>query len=148
MVYCHHRPGALTACRERGDNAGGRRSGGKRGRAGERPGSAGRVFSGNAAIILLRPREGVLDYSIHIVYLSSPTEDRTMLTDYMVACPNPRCHWSGSLLPQQNRDAWRSALPATQVILFQCPKCRCEWRAHLIGDELVRHHEELVGAGG
>ena len=45
-----------------------------------------------------------------------------MLTDYMVTCPNPRCHWSGSLLPQQNRDAWRSALPATEVILFQLPQ--------------------------
>jgi len=69
-----------------------------------------------------------------------------MLTDYMVTCPNPRCHWSGSLLPCQNRDAWKSALPATEVILFRCPKCRCEWRAHLIGDELERHHEELAGS--
>ena len=49
-----------------------------------------------------------------------------MLTDYMVTCPNPRCHWSGSLLPCQNRDAWKSALPATEVILFRCPQCRCE----------------------
>jgi hypothetical protein len=69
-----------------------------------------------------------------------------MLTDYMVTCPSPRCHWSGSLLPEKNRDAWRSALPATQIVLFRCPKCACEWRAHLIGDELVRHHEELAGA--
>jgi len=68
-----------------------------------------------------------------------------MLTDYMVTCPNPRCRWSGSLLPSQDRDAWRSALPATATVRFCCPKCRCEWRAHLIGDELVRHHEELVG---
>src|SRR5665213_791026 len=50
-------------------------------------------------------------------------EARTMLTDYMVTCPNPRCHWSGSLLPYQNRDAWKSALPATEVISFRCPKC-------------------------
>ena len=68
-----------------------------------------------------------------------------MLTDYMVTCPNPRCQWRGSLLPQQNRDAWRSALPATQIIFFRCPKCSCEWRARLVGDELVRHHEELAG---
>jgi hypothetical protein len=69
-----------------------------------------------------------------------------MLTDYMVTCPNPRCHWSGSLLPHQNRDAWKSALPATEVIQFRCPQCRCEWRAHLVGDELERHHEELAGS--
>ena len=69
-----------------------------------------------------------------------------MLTDYMVTCPNVACNWSGSLLPQQNRDAWRSALPATTVILFRCPKCHSQWRAHLIGDELVRHQEELIGS--
>jgi len=48
-----------------------------------------------------------------------------MLTDYMVTCPNPRCHWSGSLLPYQNRDAWKSGpardggdfLPLPQVPL-------------------------------
>lgn len=68
-----------------------------------------------------------------------------MLTDYMVTCPNAACGWSGSLLPQQNRDAWRSALPATEIIQFRCPKCRTRWLAHLIGDELVRHHEELLG---
>jgi hypothetical protein len=70
-----------------------------------------------------------------------------MLTDYMVSCPHEGCRWSGSLLPSQNRDAWQSALPATRTIVFQCPRCRREWKAQLIGDELVKeHHEEMAGA--
>jgi hypothetical protein len=69
-----------------------------------------------------------------------------MLTDYMVTCPQAGCRWSGSLLPSRNRDAWLSALPATTMVVFQCPRCRREWTAHLIGDELVKEHEELVGA--
>ena len=69
-----------------------------------------------------------------------------MLTDYMVTCPNAACGWSGSLLPQQNRDAWRCALPATEVIVFRCPKCHSRWRAYLHGDDLVRHQEEWIGS--
>ena len=60
-----------------------------------------------------------------------------MLTDYVVTCPHPGCHWSGSLLPHQNLDAWRGATPATGAIVFLCPRCRREWHARLVGDDPV-----------
>ncbi len=58
-----------------------------------------------------------------------------MLTDYMVTCPHPGCHWSGSLLPSRNREAWRAATPTTHDIVFECPRCRREWHAELVGDD-------------
>ncbi len=58
-----------------------------------------------------------------------------MLTDYMVTCPYPGCHWSGSLLPSRNREAWRAATPTTHDIVFECPRCHREWHAELVGDD-------------
>jgi primosomal protein N' len=58
-----------------------------------------------------------------------------MLTDYMVNCPH--CHWAGSLLPQGNRDAWKSASCSAHVITFHCPKCQGEWHARIVGDDAV-----------
>jgi hypothetical protein len=60
-----------------------------------------------------------------------------MLTDYMVTCPHAGCHWSGSLLPSRNRDAWRTALPTTNHIVFRCPRCGGEWQARVVGDDAV-----------
>ena len=59
-----------------------------------------------------------------------------MLTDYMVKCPHPGCNWSGSLLPKGNRDAWRSAIPTVHDVLFECPRCHCEWHAEIVGDDV------------
>jgi hypothetical protein len=59
-----------------------------------------------------------------------------MLTDYMVTCPYSGCHWSGSLLPSRNRDAWKAAAPTTHDVLFQCPRCGGQWHAVLIGDDV------------
>jgi hypothetical protein len=59
-----------------------------------------------------------------------------MLTDYMVTCPHPGCHWSGSLLPSRNREAWRAAAPTTHHIVFECPRCHGEWHAELVGDDV------------
>jgi hypothetical protein len=60
-----------------------------------------------------------------------------MLTDYMVTCPHSGCHWSGSLLPKSNRDAWKTALPTTHSIVFQCPRCHGEWHARVVGEDAV-----------
>ncbi len=60
-----------------------------------------------------------------------------MLTDYMVTCPHTGCHWTGSLLPKANRDAWKTALPTTHDILFECPRCNGDWHARVIGDDAV-----------
>ncbi len=60
-----------------------------------------------------------------------------MVTDYMVTCPHPGCHWSGSLLPHQNLDAWRAATPTTHTVVFECPRCGRAWQARLVGDDVV-----------
>ena len=60
-----------------------------------------------------------------------------MLTDYMVTCPHDGCHWTGSLLPQANRDAWLPALPTTRSVAFQCPRCHGQWHARVVGDDAV-----------
>jgi hypothetical protein len=68
-----------------------------------------------------------------------------MLTDYMVTCPHTGCHWSGSLLPSQNREAFRAAIPTTRVIVFECPRCHGEWYARIKGDDAIPlSHEELA----
>jgi hypothetical protein len=60
-----------------------------------------------------------------------------MLTDYMVTCPHVGCHWTGSLLPKTNRDAWRNALPTILLTSFECPRCHGEWQARIVGDDAV-----------
>lgn len=59
-----------------------------------------------------------------------------MLTDYMVTCPHAGCHWSGSLLPYRNREAWLCAAPATHDVSFRCPRCGGEWHGRLVGDDV------------
>ncbi len=59
-----------------------------------------------------------------------------MLTDYMVTCPQAGCHWSGSLLPTGDRDAYRCAVPSIHTVMFRCPRCHAEWRARLVGDDV------------
>ena len=68
-----------------------------------------------------------------------------MLTDYVVSCPN--CRWSGCLLPSTNRQPRQGALPAVKIVCFACPRCREEWHAQVIGDDvkpLPREEEDLV----
>jgi hypothetical protein len=40
------------------------------------------------------------------------------------------------LLPSRNRDAWLTAIPRTNEIVFECPRCHREWRAKLVGDDV------------
>jgi hypothetical protein len=60
-----------------------------------------------------------------------------MLTSYWVACPHADCHWSGSLLPLSDVDAWHDVAPVRGVVVFQCPNCQGEWRGKIIGDDVV-----------
>jgi hypothetical protein len=60
-----------------------------------------------------------------------------MITSYLVACPYPDCDWRGSLLPHDHLEAWRSAIPTTRVVAFQCPRCEREWQARVVGDDVV-----------
>ncbi len=60
-----------------------------------------------------------------------------MLTDYMVTCPHTGCHWTGILLPKDNRDACNFVRPTTNEIVFECPRCRAEWRARVVGNDAV-----------
>jgi hypothetical protein len=60
-----------------------------------------------------------------------------MLTSYRVSCPHKGCDWSGSLLPQTDTAAFRGALPSIKVLVFQCPKCEGQWRARVVGDDII-----------
>ncbi len=60
-----------------------------------------------------------------------------MLTSYLVACPHLGCGWSGSLLPCRDTDAWKYSTPTTAVAAFECPQCHGEWRARIVGDDVV-----------
>jgi hypothetical protein len=60
-----------------------------------------------------------------------------MLTSYWVTCPHPECRWLGSLLPQPDTDAWHGAAPVQGLVVFQCPQCNGEWRARVVGDDVV-----------
>jgi hypothetical protein len=60
-----------------------------------------------------------------------------MLTSYLVRCPYPGCDWFGSLLPSQDTDSWKGSVPTTSTAVFECPRCRHEWRARIQGDDVV-----------
>lgn len=71
-----------------------------------------------------------------------------MLTSYLVRCPHPGCNWFGSLLPQGHAEAWLGSSPTLKVVSFQCPDCQCEWRARVVGDDVVPlGQEEAVVTG-
>jgi hypothetical protein len=73
-----------------------------------------------------------------------------MLTSYLVKCPHFSCTWSGSLLPSRDTDSWRGSVPTTSIAVFECPRCRGQWRAKVVGDDVVPLHlddaEDLVRA--
>jgi hypothetical protein len=60
-----------------------------------------------------------------------------MLTSYLVKCPHFDCNWSGSLLPSRDTDSWRGSVPTTSTAVFECPHCHAEWRAKIVGDDVV-----------
>jgi len=60
-----------------------------------------------------------------------------MLTDYLVRCPHANCSWHGCLFPKGNRDAWKPAVPTAREVTFECPRCRGQWRARLVGDDAI-----------
>src|SRR5262249_29738046 len=118
------------------------------------PGSRGpRVFVDrrmNRDIFSLPTGPGVVILSLHFRLLFSPAGGRHMLTDYMVTCPHVGCHWSGSLLPSRNREAWLSAIPKPGTTVLECPRCQGEWFAEVVGDDarpLPLATEELVRQG-
>jgi hypothetical protein len=59
-----------------------------------------------------------------------------MLTSYLVRCPHVGCNWFGSLLPRDNTEAWRWAIPTAKVVVFECPQCHGEWHARVVGDDV------------
>jgi hypothetical protein len=61
-----------------------------------------------------------------------------MLTSYRVSCPHAGCDWIGSLLPQTDTQAYLGAVVSAKVVVFQCPKCERQWRAKVVGDDVIR----------
>jgi hypothetical protein len=60
-----------------------------------------------------------------------------MLTSYWVTCPRLGCHWSGDLLPREDRQVSDPAVPTKRIVTFLCPKCQCEFHARVRGDDVV-----------
>jgi hypothetical protein len=60
-----------------------------------------------------------------------------MLTSYMVKCPHAGSDWFGSLLPCHDRHAWLGPCPSADEVEFRCPRCQIEWRALVVGDDVV-----------
>ena len=60
-----------------------------------------------------------------------------MLTSYLVKCPHFNCGWFGSLLPSRDTDSWRGSVPTTPIAVFECPHCQQNWRARVVGDDIV-----------
>ena len=60
-----------------------------------------------------------------------------MLTSYLVKCPHSQCGWSGSLLPCRDTDSWKGSIPTTSIAVFECPQCQQQWRARVVGDDVV-----------
>jgi hypothetical protein len=60
-----------------------------------------------------------------------------MLTSYWVNCPRLGCHWSGDLLPHDDRHVWDAAVPTKRVVSFVCPACQSEFHARVNGDDVV-----------
>ena len=69
-----------------------------------------------------------------------------MLTDYIVHCPHAGCGWSGPLFPQGDREDFRPALPCCHDVVFECPRCRNEWAAEVIGDDVKPLLDEELAA--
>jgi hypothetical protein len=60
-----------------------------------------------------------------------------MLTSYWVKCPHVDCHWSGDLLPRDDKRVWAAAVPSKKVVTFLCPSCQGEFRGRVKGDDVV-----------
>jgi hypothetical protein len=60
-----------------------------------------------------------------------------MLTSYWVTCPRPGCHWSGDLLPRDDKHVWDAAVPTKPLVTFLCPRCQCAFHARVRGDDVV-----------
>ena len=59
-----------------------------------------------------------------------------MLTSYLVRCPHADCRWFGSLMPEAKVEAWHGTIPVQPQVRFRCPKCRGEWRARMVGEDV------------
>ncbi len=71
-----------------------------------------------------------------------------MLTSYLVRCPQAGCGWRGSLLPSRDKDSWRHSVPTVPIAVFECPKCRHEWRAQIVGDDVKPLPQESLEPAG
>ena len=66
-----------------------------------------------------------------------------MLTDYIVHCPHVGCGWHGPLFPRgQGHDF--SPTTARHEVVFECPRCRGEWRAEVVGDDVQPLSQESL----
>jgi hypothetical protein len=56
-----------------------------------------------------------------------------MLNAHLVKCRQFGCHWSGLLCPRYDADSTGAFEHMDTIVVFQCPWCRQEWRARILG---------------
>jgi len=56
-----------------------------------------------------------------------------MLNAHLVKCRQFGCHWSGLLSPSCAVDSTSIFAHTDTIVVFQCPWCRQEWRARVLG---------------
>ena len=59
-----------------------------------------------------------------------------MFTRYLVNCAHLGCGWSGRLWPKLESDSRSSSVVGVLMVSFECPRCREEWQARIIGNEV------------
>jgi hypothetical protein len=56
-----------------------------------------------------------------------------MSNSYLVNCPHFGCDWTGRLPAQHEAEAWRGSESSASPVVFECPGCRQEWSARVLG---------------
>ena len=70
-----------------------------------------------------------------------------MLTSYSVACPHPKCDWTGSLVPSHLRGGADAEIVSMHRAWFQCPRCRCDWEVRITDDKVTILPVDEHGSG-
>ena len=59
-----------------------------------------------------------------------------MSSIYLVKCPHVGCDWFGILPCSAENECGGESAANVSLVVFQCPGCRQEWRARVIGDDV------------
>ena len=60
-----------------------------------------------------------------------------MLKSHHVQCRQFGCHWSGLLSTRSSADFAHCLEASDSIVVFQCPRCRQEWYARVVGERVI-----------